>query len=487
MNTTKKSVSDDLIVDRFLSRYGRGSYVTPRSFLPDQHLLYVRCEDALYVYENGAFVPFDDEHRLVMSLIDFLKGERDQFSPDPFDESLLPLHPEFDINMRKVRGIAEILRTKIALSNAVDTINSSFISFKNNVTVDVLKSPPQIHQSSPLLKCFTSLPVDYTPETQPPVRFLQFLNQILVDEVTKEPDPQLIAIVQEMFGYCLLPTISAQTAFFLIGSGANGKSTLLNVLSSFFDFKAISAIRLSDMTGSSFMLSELVGKQLNIVNEEESKYVRVDMLKHLISGEPVIAMRKYRSPISFVPKTKFLWATNDVPSFDKIDAALRRRLIFIPFHRSIPINERDPELTKKLKEELVPILFWALEGAKRLMENTFRFSRSISSESMTKSVRLDRFPSLEFIEEQYEITDFEDDVVATMNLYDRFRLWCDKNGFAKCSVKTFSKQIHDFDPRIKAVRKMVMGHQSMMKTNLKPRLDAEPIFSEYASSSSQEN
>ena len=54
--------------------------------------------------------------------------------------------------------------------------------------------------------------------------------------------------------------------------------------------------------------------------------------------------------------------TNNLPKVSGVDEAIWRRIHLIQFPVTIPVAERDPHLSEKLKAELPGILNWALEG-----------------------------------------------------------------------------------------------------------------------------
>ena len=62
--------------------------------------------------------------------------------------------------------------------------------------------------------CNNRLSVAYLPDAPPPVRWLQFLSELLV--------PEDIPTLQEYMGYCLLPTTKGQKMLLLIGKGGVG-------------------------------------------------------------------------------------------------------------------------------------------------------------------------------------------------------------------------------------------------------------------------
>jgi putative DNA primase/helicase len=64
----------------------------------------------------------------------------------------------------------------------------------------------------------------------------------------------------------------------------------------------------------------------------------------------------------FWPTHKHIVAGNHRPALRLVDEAIRSRLKLIPFTVTIPENERDPELTEKLKREGPEILRWMIDG-----------------------------------------------------------------------------------------------------------------------------
>ena len=66
--------------------------------------------------------------------------------------------------------------------------------------------------------CNNRLTVAYNPDAPTPKKWLQFLSELL--------QPEDIPTVQEVLGYCLLPTTKGQKMLMLIGKGGEGKSRI---------------------------------------------------------------------------------------------------------------------------------------------------------------------------------------------------------------------------------------------------------------------
>lgn len=272
--------------------------------------------------------------------------------------------------------------------------------------------------------------------------FDKFLEKILVEEDdTTKPDKSLVTFIQEMFGYLLVPQMHAAAAFFLYGNGSNGKSTLTNLLRSFFGVENVSSYSIENLTTRPFTVAGLIGKRVNICNEDESKFVRSDKFKAIVSGELVSAERKFGNSFEFCPTTKFLFCTNKMPTFEGADYGLRRRVKIIPFYQTISDAEKDVFMLEKLKAEIPGILFWAIEGLKRLKKNNYVFSvnGSIALEKITKEFVAENSSAIQFVEEFYEID--ADSFISNQSMYALYKDWCNENTRKPMRSNKFHKEI----------------------------------------------
>ena len=84
-----------------------------------------------------------------------------------------------------------------------------------------------------------------------------------------------------------------------------------------------------------------------------------------LTGDVPIAARFMRADFfTYTPEFKLLLAGNHKPGLSAVDEAWRRRFNLIPFAVTIPKDERDPDLTEKLKPEWPGILQWAIGGCR---------------------------------------------------------------------------------------------------------------------------
>ena len=205
-------------------------------------------------------------------------------------------------------------------------------------------------------------PVSFDGEARCP-QFEQFASQVL------DGDRDLLDYFQRVVGYSLTGKTSEQCLFFLYGTGANGKSTMLNVLKALLgdDYakQSPSETLMAAKHGKSASndLARLQGARLVLSNEvEEGSRLSESLIKQMTGGDPIPARYLYAEFFEFVPQFKLAIAGNHQPVIRGEDHGIWRRLHLVPFTVTIPAEERDPQLQEKLLTELPGILNWAIKG-----------------------------------------------------------------------------------------------------------------------------
>jgi putative DNA primase/helicase len=189
----------------------------------------------------------------------------------------------------------------------------------------------------------------------------KFLNRIFAG------DPELIAFVQRVAGYTLTGSTREHAMFFGFGTGANGKSVLINTISGILgDYHRTAAIE--TFTASKFDrhptdLAGLRGARLvtAIETEEGRRWVEAK-IKALTGGDRIAARFMRQDFFEYLPGFKLVIAGNHKPSLRSVDESIRRRMNLLPFTVTIPPEERDRDLPEKLKAEWPGILRWMIQG-----------------------------------------------------------------------------------------------------------------------------
>jgi putative DNA primase/helicase len=180
-------------------------------------------------------------------------------------------------------------------------------------------------------------------------------------------DAQLQAFMQRMAGYALTGDTSAHALFFAHGHGANGKSvlteTLAGVLGDYHKTAPIETFTASNGERHPTDLAMLRGARLvTAVETEQGRPWAESRIKALTGGDMISARFMRQDFFEYRPQFKLLISGNHKPGLRSVDEAIRRRFHLIPFSVTIPPEERDLNLTEKLRAELAGILAWAIEG-----------------------------------------------------------------------------------------------------------------------------
>jgi putative DNA primase/helicase len=205
-------------------------------------------------------------------------------------------------------------------------------------------------------------PVSFDPKAKCP-EFLQFLQTIM------DGKQDLIDYIERVIGYILTGHTGEQCLFFLFGYGANGKSTLLNVVTALLgpDYAKQTPSETLMVKyggrGASNDLARLAGARAVIANEiEGGAHLAESEIKQLTGGDTITARFLYGEYSEFRPAFKLVMAGNHKPVIRNDDHGMWRRIHLVPFEVAIPEDKRDPHLAGKLRAEMPGILNWAIGG-----------------------------------------------------------------------------------------------------------------------------
>ena len=402
---TEMRHTNDLIASRFLDEHKDN---------PRHNYLYVEDQELVYAFkQHGYYTPIVDKD-FGDKILHFMLN--------------LKKHPEKAMkatqNITKAMMKDVVFLTTRIFPQRVPELRSHYITFNDGKVLN-LKDFSIDHTARKYHSIFfVDAPSTVYLNPQPPEHFLSFLRQVCVLEDGKTTDESLIKYLQEVFGYCIKDSTELEQAYFFYGSGANGKSVLLNILKAMFPPEVMSANTLQSLTAGRFSLANLRGKRINITNEEESKYIKSDIFKKIVTGEMITCERKFQDQFEFAPQVKLIFATNKLPKLDGIERAIRRRIKIIPFYAEIPEDKQDPDLFKKLLNELPQIIMWAIQGLKRLEERGMKFQEPACLGETMKQFEIGQSSVVEFLYENFELTGNVDDVFHKTTFYDAYKMWC---------------------------------------------------------------
>lgn len=204
--------------------------------------------------------------------------------------------------------------------------------------------------------------VEYTENVDCPV-----WDKFLIDIF--ENDKDLIRYIQKAIGYSLTGLTTEQCAFFCYGTGRNGKSTFLDVISDILGDYAVNIqpetimVKQGNQNGANSDIARLKGARF-VTTVEPNDGVRLNegLIKQLTGGDTVTARKLYANEFEFKPEFKLWMSTNHKPIIRGTDLGIWRRIHLIPFNVKISEEKADKNLKLKLKQEYMGIIRWAVDG-----------------------------------------------------------------------------------------------------------------------------
>lgn len=181
----------------------------------------------------------------------------------------------------------------------------------------------------------------------------------------------LMAYVHRALGYTLSGYTDEQVLFVAVGSGANGKSVLLNVvrdvMGSYWSNADKNLLLKSQANAIGHNLVQLKGARfVTSIETGEGNTLDEVAVKQLTGSDAVTGRLLYKNNITFIPSAKIWLSTNHVPKVGSQDHGTWRRLKPIPFMVVIPEGSRIKGYDKQMFEAEGPaILRWLVAGYRR--------------------------------------------------------------------------------------------------------------------------
>jgi P4 family phage/plasmid primase-like protien len=274
------------------------------------------------------------------------------------------------------------------------------------------------------------------PSSMPTPMWEAFLKEIIEDD-------DRINYLQELFGACLFGDSRFHVLPVFVGTGANGKSTILDVISGILnDYSATMPENfLLDTTGNAHPtdIARLRGVRLAVASETrpDGKF-NESRVKMLTGGDTLSARFMGQNFFDFKPTHTLFMAVNHLPEVKSGGDGFWRRLRKIDFRRTIPAEKRKENFAQLLVDEEGPgILQWMVDGAVRLTNQGF--SEPDSVKMATQSYRHEEDHIAKFLDEKTIVADTAS--VTKVAMYNSYRDWCSENGEKPVTQNNLSREV----------------------------------------------
>ena len=266
-------------------------------------------------------------------------------------------------------------------------------------------------------------------------KFSLFLEEVFCG------DPDLIDWVQLALGYSITGSTDEQVMFLAYGNGANGKSTLLElvkeIIGDFAQVANINEFMSKDKHGirSLEQVAVLDGVRLAIASEIEGNgQLNEALMKRLTGGDTLTAARLHQSQFTFKPQFKIWMLVNYLPRSQDNSDGFWRRIRVIPFNAKFIGNKRRIDLKQQLLEERDGILNWLVTGARRwharqLQQGGSGLGTCQAVEDATAAFRRKNDPLRDFLDAC--VTYNPSGKVPAGALYEAYRNWSEFNALGR--------------------------------------------------------
>lgn len=341
------------------------------------------------------------------------------------------------VNQSRIKALASMMEDELFVSDIrildQHEERKKFVNLRNGLfNLETMQLEPH----RPELYFTTQLDFDYDPDADCPV-FRRYLNSSLVHP-NGETDFQLVMLATEALAYSMTARTDLKASFWLVGQKDSGKSTFISMI------KAImgdlhTTIDLTQLGVNRFLLSSIVGKRVVTFTEASSSTMLPDALYKALTGgsDQIYADVKNRDPIVFRPEAKVWWAMNEMPRISDRSGATTRRIVIIPFNRSIPQEERILNLEQLLMQERSGIFNEMVTYLIRISRSE-KFDRCDQSEQLLQEYIMENDTEATFLEEEADC--HESYKVRTGELYSRYKEWCLNGGFKPKNQNQIAKE-----------------------------------------------
>ncbi|MEW6290966.1 MAG: phage/plasmid primase, P4 family [Thermodesulfobacteriota bacterium] len=355
---------------------------------------------------------------------------------DSAERTAISRHAEKSESESRIRSMINLAKCDQSLAvHPEDLDQNHWLLTCLNGTIDLRTGKLLKHDRKHLITQIA--PAEYDPNATCPT-WKSFLDKILAG------NDNLISFLQRAVGYSLTGDTSEQCLFIFHGSGANGKSTFLQAISSMLGEHAMQTptetLLVKRKGAIPNDVARLKGARLVTASEAETDQRLAEGLIKQMTGQDTLSARfLHQEWFDFKPTHKIFLATNHKPTITGIDPAIWRRIKLIPFDVTIPEHKRDKKLLSKLEAELSGILAWAVRGCLDWRDNGLGIP--VEVRTATDQYKIDMDVMAQFLSDCCDIQPKES--VSSKNLYAAYLSWCEEVGEEPLKQRNFGLKLKE--------------------------------------------
>jgi P4 family phage/plasmid primase-like protien len=281
--------------------------------------------------------------------------------------------------------------------------------------------------------------INYIPYNENNPEWLETSKELQKFMSTLFPDEDLKQYMWDHLASCLIGTNKNQTFHVYHGSGSNGKSLLVDLMSATLgDYKGTVPITLvTDIRGKIGGTSDEVLKLKGVryaVMQEPSKGVKLNegIMKELTGGDPIQARGLYSESEIFVPQFKLCVGTNSLFDIESNDDGTWRRIRKCPFKSKFvddgeSYEDDTPYVFKKDKSLNEKLYTFAPVFASMLVKRAFETDGIVQDCNTvleaSKEYRNGQDHISKFVSDRIKKTNNPNQIIKKTSLLEEFKLW----------------------------------------------------------------
>jgi P4 family phage/plasmid primase-like protien len=332
----------------------------------------------------------------------------------------------------KIKAMLELAKSEVPAAPDELDADPRLLNAPNG-TIDLRTGALREHRREDLIT--KSVGCAYDPAAEAPV-WAATLERAL-------PSDALRRFFKKLAGYALSGDVSEHILAVLYGTGANGKSTILNALLAAardYGMQAAPDLLVAKKGSHPTEVADLFGMRLVAsIEVEDGRRLAESLVKQLTGGDKVRARRMRQDFWQFDPTHKVFMAVNHKPEVRGTDTAIWRRLRLIPFEQAVPPAEQDKHLPQKLEAELSGILAWAVEGCLEWQREGLKAPEEVRKATGQYRSEMDVIGA--FLQDECEISPTHKEPFTT--LYKRYEEWCEEGGERAETRRKFNARLKE--------------------------------------------
>lgn len=338
---------------------------------------------------------------------------------------------------RAMKAMLTLAQSEVPIAVVPDAFDRDPFAFNVlNGTINLRTGKLRPHRHEDMITMLA--PTAYDPNARAP-QWEHFLKRVL-------PDVEIRAFMQRYIGYALTGDVSEQVLAFTHGTGANGKSVLIDVMLEIvgdYGLRAATDLVLAKRGESHpTELADLEGKRLVAASEIDRGRAWSEATLKRLTGDTTITARRMKVDFYTFPATfKLVIAANTRPKVTGTDHGIWRRMQLVPFGVTIPEAERDRQLVPKLLAEREGILAWAVAGCLAWQRDGLAAPAGVTEATAGYSAEQDELGH--WIAEECLV--IPEAWASTAELHESYRKWCEQTGRHPWVRDTFRERLIERD------------------------------------------